>query len=169
MLSNASTIVCQSGESLRMFNWVEWLETTAKDVPIPLRLWKIWALILMFRLKQAHVELDQIAHAMPHDAPPSSRAHRERLYVSLASRRDDMLEVISLAQAWLERWRDAEPFHGAAVAVVWTLAQHLCFEDASRRRSMHIARQCAQDASSSYAHAWIAAVEAIVELDCGYV
>ncbi len=134
---------------------------------MPLRLWKIWALTFMMRLDTATAELEQIAGALTAEAKPAWLAHRDKLAISIASRRDDIVSVTTLATAWLDRWRSLDPFHAAAVCVLQALAHFHLFEEPAQRRDLCTARQCAHEAASAYAEAWIGITEALIEFQCG--
>lgn len=164
MLSNADDIVHRTGELPRILEWVRQLEAAGAAVAPKLRLWKTWSLIFKLRLDDARRELDGFSGSLDN---PQDQAHFERLQISLAARSDDAATVIARCGEWLERWRDREPFHAAAVAVLQSLAHFQRFEEAPQARAMMIARECALQSDSEYARAWVLAVEGLVELEHG--
>ena len=171
ILDNIEQLARGTGELQRLLAWVRRLEDSATPVAVPLRLWKCWALILLFELPQAKAEHELIAASIPHDAPPRWRAHLERINLSIAAREDDLPKVVALTNAWIDAWRDREPLHAVAVAVLRSLL-HLQLGDRSKARSaLAIARQCLTSSHqvATFSKLWVAKAETLFELRSGHI
>ncbi|AEG51513.1 ATP-dependent transcriptional regulator, MalT-like, LuxR family [Sphingobium chlorophenolicum L-1] len=164
VVDNAAAIVHGLGELPRMLAWTERLERAGQAISVPLRLWKIWALILAQQIDAACAELEILDLEMPESAPAAWRAHRDRLRVSLAARGDDVPQLVELADAWMSRWEHVDPFHTAAVYVVRSLAHHQSGDRHAARRDMLVARQQAGEGGGAYGQLWVAKADAYIEL-----
>lgn len=167
LTDNAARIAHTLGELPRMLVWTARLERAGEPISVPLRLWKIWALVLAQQIEPACSELDILDGEMPSDAPLSWLVHRDKLRVSIAARQDDLPRVIELADAWMERWEYLDPFHTAAVRVLRALAHLQLGDRHMARRDLLVARQRASEAGGIYGRTWVAKAEAYIELQSG--
>ncbi|UZW53917.1 LuxR C-terminal-related transcriptional regulator [Sphingobium sp. JS3065] len=169
IVAHAAHIAHGLGELPKMLVWTEQLEELGQSISIPLRLWKIWALVLALQVDQARAELEILDRQMPDDAPSLWLAHRDRLRVSLAARGDNVPALIELADSWMGRWEDLDAFHTAAVCVLRAFAHHRLGDRHAARRDLMIARQRAGEAGGLYGQLWVAKAEAYLEFQSGRV
>ncbi|WP_293982426.1 LuxR C-terminal-related transcriptional regulator [Sphingobium sp.] len=167
IVTNAAHIAHGLGELPRMLAWTEQLEQAGQPISIPLRLWKTWALVLALQVDPALVELDILDREMPDNAPRLWLAHRDRLRVSVAARGDDMPALIDLADKWMTRWEQLDPFHTAAICVTRSLGHYQLGDRHAARRDLLIARQRAGEGGGKYGQLWVAKADAYLELQSG--
>jgi LuxR family maltose regulon positive regulatory protein len=167
LVGNAAHIVHGLGELPGLLSWTERLEQAGQALSIPLRLWKVWALVLALQIDSATKELEILDAQMPDPAPMAWQAHRDRLRVSVAARGDDVSQMISLADAWMSKWEQLDGFHTAANCVVRSLAHYQSGDRQAARRDMLIARQRAGESGGVYGQLWVAKAEAYLEFQGG--
>ncbi|KFL46567.1 hypothetical protein IL54_1984 [Sphingobium sp. ba1] len=169
LVGNAAFIVHGLGELPRMLAWTERLEKAGQPISIPLRLWKIWALVLVLQIDTACADLDILDEEMPQDAPSAWRAHRDRLRVSVAARGDDVPQLIEFADRWMSQWEPLDAFHTAAICVIRSLAHYQMGDRHAARRDMLVARQKAGEGGGAYGQLWVSKAEAYLEFQSGRV
>lgn len=167
LLRHAQHLIQEEGEIVRLLLWSSEIERALGTLAAPLRLWRCWGLSLSLELDQAETELALASADIPADAPAENRAHRDRLYVSLAAQAGRFDEVIARSEAWLADWGEAKPFHTAAVTALKALSYHRLGQPAASRREIAIARRLARGTGRNFAHLWVAVIDTVLELESG--
>jgi LuxR family maltose regulon positive regulatory protein len=171
LAEHASAVIYEHGRTGDLISWVDELKAQGSRPSLCLQLWKIWALIFSLRLPEARNALEAIKALPDLQAQLSScrgaETQLEQMACSLALRSDHMTAVAELGAGWLERHPDASPslratVQGAMAVSAWTRRQ-----ETEHRRHLLMARRAAAQANSGYCDAWLTAIEAWTEFECG--
>lgn len=167
LLSQEAEILGEKhGQVPRFVLWYDQIKASGREPAITIRLWRIWALIFQLRLNEAGQALAEARQAPPKDATQLTKAHLDKLEISLLARLDDPDAVLIAGNEWLSRWR-AESFFAAAVHVLMGFAYQANCREGERKRSFALAWQAALVAESAYAQSLVRVFEALADLRCG--
>jgi len=171
LAQNASALIYEHGRLEELISWVDELERRGAHRSLSLQLWKIWALIFSLRLAEARNAIKAL-RTLPDfqaqlSATPGAEAQLEQMGCSLALRADHMTSVAELGAAWLERHPDASPSLRATVEGAMAVSAWTRMQETEHRRHLMMARRAAAEANSAYCNAWLSAIEAWTEFECG--
>jgi LuxR family maltose regulon positive regulatory protein len=165
----ARVVAGDQGRLGQYIRWVQQLLSAGATLSIEAHTWYVWALCFSLRYEQAHCALDALDHRlaqqqlMPQDVGDfRSRLSLLRVVVGV------YLDALDVARGEADAWlAQPSPLNALAVATVSTGAAIACLAQGELPR----ARQYMQNASgaiarsdSGYGHAWVAMIDACIEL-----
>jgi len=172
----APTIVRDRGDLHLYITWAERLLAARTQLSVDAECWYVWALVFARRYEEAQQAVGKLVRRMQSrpaaaesEVEAELRARVDVVRVAIDIFTDRLPQARRQGARWLSTDAGAEPFDTATVAsamAISALADH-AFADA--KRAIRTAQAAIARTGSEYGHAWVALLDALIDLQQGAV
>ncbi|MCK9285869.1 MAG: LuxR C-terminal-related transcriptional regulator [Rhodocyclaceae bacterium] len=167
----AQTLVRDLGQHTTFIEWYEQALAIAAPIKDETRLWYMWALMFARRYEKAFAILKsasaELAQTAPEQIPSAAHLHLQALRTSILCALDRVDEARAYGAALQAHEDSIDPFANASVACAFTMTAIADLDFPTARRSVMRARTAMLRTGSEYGLAWVACLEALIDVEQG--
>ena len=167
----APTIVRDRGDLHLYITWAERLLAARTQLGVEAECWYVWALVFARRYEEAQHAVGRLVRRMQSrsDVPAELRSRVDVVRVAIDIFTDRLPQARRQGARWLDVDSGADPFDTATVASAMAIAALADHSFADSKRAIRTAQAAIARTGSDYGHAWVALLDALIDLQQGAV
>jgi LuxR family maltose regulon positive regulatory protein len=167
----APTIVRDRGDLHLYIAWAERLLAARTQLGVEAECWYVWALVFARRYEEAQQAVGKLVRRMQSrsDVSAELRSRVDVVRVAIDIFMDRLPQARRQATRWLSTDPGVEPFDTATVASAMAIAALGDHAFAESKRAIRTAQAAIARTGSEYGHAWVALLDALIDLHQGAV